>query len=97
MAPVSQAANGICYFLDTWQPSFREDGIFANQAMVTAVTALNAQIASLAPELNSGTIPGLVTVAILLFATPERTALPIAPKTDAGEWRQPWPSGRRSP
>ena len=52
------AASGICYFLDTWQPSFREDGIFADQAMVTAVTALNEQILSLAPELNSGDHPG---------------------------------------
>ena len=56
------SANGVCYFLDTWSPSFREDGIFADPAMVTAVTALDAQITSLAPELNSGTIPGLVTV-----------------------------------
>ena len=53
-------ANGIVYFLDTWQPSFREDGIFANPAMVTAVTALNKQILQLAPVLNSATIPNLV-------------------------------------
>jgi hypothetical protein len=55
-------ANGVEYFLDTWNPSFREDGIFADQAMVTAVTALNKQILSLAPELNSADIPNLVTV-----------------------------------
>ena len=67
------SANGILYFIDTWNPSFREDGIFAsgNQAMVTAVTALDAQIKSLAPELNSGTIPGLVTV------TSSNTAAPV--------------------
>ena len=53
-------ANGVVYFLDTWQPSFREDGIFANPTMVAAVTALNKQILSLAPELNSATIPNLV-------------------------------------
>ena len=56
------SANGILYFIDLISPDFREDGIFANPAMVTAVTALNAEIKSLAPELNSATIPGLVTV-----------------------------------
>jgi hypothetical protein len=55
-------ANGVIYFIDSWNPSFREDAIFENTAMVTAVTALNAQIKSLAPELNSATLPGLVTV-----------------------------------
>ncbi len=50
-------ANGITYFLDTWNPSFREDGIFADPAMVTAVTALNQQMKTLAPVLNSADIP----------------------------------------
>jgi hypothetical protein len=59
---IIHGANGIAYFLDTWQPSFREDGIFADTAMVSAVTALNSQILSLAPELNSASIPNLVTV-----------------------------------
>ena len=56
-------ANGIVYFLDTWEPSFREDGIFKSSTMVAAVTALDAQIKSLAPVLNSATLPGVVTVA----------------------------------
>jgi hypothetical protein len=72
------SANGILYFIDSWNPSFREDAIFANQAMVTAVTALNAQIQSLAPELNSGTIPGLVTV------TSSNTAAPVDTLVKAG-------------
>ena len=55
-------ANGITYFLDTWNPSFREDGIFADPAMVSAVTALNQQVKTLAPELNSADIPTLVAV-----------------------------------
>src|SRR5580700_1259009 len=55
-------ANGVIYFIDSWNPSFREDAIFENTAMVTAVTALNAQITSLAPELNSANLPGMVTV-----------------------------------
>jgi hypothetical protein len=66
-------ANGVLYFLDTWQPSFREDGIFASPAMVTTVTALNKQITSLAPELNSATIPGLVTVTSANAAVPVDT------------------------
>jgi len=55
-------ANGITYFIDTWNPSFREDGIFADATMVSAVTALNHQIASLAPELNSASLPNVVAV-----------------------------------
>ncbi len=53
-------ANGITYFLDTWNPSFREDGIFADPTMVSAVTALNQQVKTLAPVLNSADIPNLV-------------------------------------
>lgn len=56
------SANGVIYFLDSWNPSFREDAIFADTAMVAAVTGLNAEIKSLAPELNSATLPNLVTV-----------------------------------
>lgn len=67
------SASGICYFIDSWQPSFREDAIFEDAAMVSAVTALNAQIKSLAPELNSGTIPGLVTVTSSDTTTPVDT------------------------
>jgi hypothetical protein len=55
-------ANAIAYFVDTWNPSFREDGIFADSTMTAAVTALNAQIKMLAPELNSADIPNLVSV-----------------------------------
>ena len=54
--------NGIIYFLDSWNPSFREDAIFENQAMVDGVTALDAQISALAPEINSATIPHAVSV-----------------------------------
>jgi hypothetical protein len=65
------SANGVIYFLDSWNPSFREDAIFANTAMVTAVTDLNAKIKLLAPELNSASIPNLVTV------TSSNTSAPI--------------------
>ena len=66
-------ANGVAYFIDTWNPSFREDGIFADAAMVSAVTALNAQIKSLAPQLNSGSIKNLVTVESSASAVPVDT------------------------
>src|SRR5262249_3421123 len=52
----------IDYFVHTWNPTFREDGIFNHPDMVTAVTALNQQIKSLAPILNSGNVASLVTV-----------------------------------
>jgi hypothetical protein len=67
---IIHGANGITYFLDTWNPSFREDGIFANPDMVAAVTAMNAQITALAPEINSADIPALVTVASSNTAAP---------------------------
>jgi hypothetical protein len=65
------AANGIVYFIDSWNPTFQEDGIFRSPAMVTAVTDLNQKIQSLAPELNSANITGLVTI------TSSNTAAPI--------------------
>jgi hypothetical protein len=55
-------ANGILYFIDSWNPTFREDAIFESPAMVSAVTALDQEIAMLAPVLNSATIPNLVSV-----------------------------------
>ena len=64
-------ANGVTYFVDTWNPSFREDGIFASTTMVNAVTALNAQIKSLAPALNSASVPNVVS------ATSSNSAAPV--------------------
>jgi hypothetical protein len=59
---IIHGANGIGYFVDTWVPSFREDGIFNYPNMVSAVTALNQEIKTLAPEINSASIPNLVSV-----------------------------------
>ena len=55
-------ANGITYFVHTWQPTFREDGIFNDATMVAAVTALNQEVKSVARLLNSANIPGVVSV-----------------------------------
>ena len=63
-------ANGITYFVDTWNPSFREDGIFANPTMISAVATLNTQVKSLAPELNSASLPGVVTAGSSNSASP---------------------------
>lgn len=67
------SANGIIYFIDSWVPSFREDAIFETMPMVTAVTALNQQIKSLAPELNSATLPNIVAAASSNSAAPVDT------------------------
>jgi hypothetical protein len=63
-------ANGVEYFIDSWNPSFREDAIFENPAMVSAVTALDQEILSLAPELNSATLMGLLTATSSSSSTP---------------------------
>ena len=63
-------ANGVTYFVDTWQPSFREDGIFADPTMISAVANLNTQVKSLAPELNSANLPGVVTASSSNSAAP---------------------------
>jgi hypothetical protein len=67
------SASGVVYFIDSWNPSFREDAIFESTSMVKAVTALNQQILSLAPELNSATLPNLVTVTSSNAAAPVDT------------------------
>jgi len=49
-------SQGIVYFVHVLSPKFREDGIFSYPASVQAVKAIDAQIASLAPVLNSATV-----------------------------------------
>jgi len=63
-------ANGITYFVHTWEPTFREDGIFNDATMVAAVKALNQEVKSLAPRLNSANIPGIVSVTSSNSAAP---------------------------
>ena len=55
-------SRGIMYFVHQFAPTFREDGIFNYPSLVSAVTAINAQIASLAPVLNSPSIANGVQV-----------------------------------
>ncbi len=56
-------SQGIMYFVDQFSPTFREDGIFNSPTLVQAVTNIDAQVTSLAPVLNSPTIPNDVQVA----------------------------------
>jgi len=52
---------GILYFVHEFEP-FIEAGLLADPVMTAAVTEINNQIHSLAPVLNSPTIPGGATV-----------------------------------
>jgi hypothetical protein len=70
-------ANGIGYFVHVFSPSFRADGIFNNSAMVSAVTAVNRQIKSLAAELNSGNAKGLVSVTSANSSVPIDTMVKV--------------------
>jgi len=55
-------SQGIVYFVHVLSPKFREDGIFNYPESVQAVKSIDAQIASLAPVLNSPTVTGDVRV-----------------------------------
>ena len=51
-------STGIIYFVHQFSPTFNEHALLDDAEMLPAVTALNAQIRSLAPVLNSPTVPG---------------------------------------
>lgn len=55
-------AKGLAYFAHAFSPSFDERGLLNDTAMSTAVGAINAQIKSLAPVLNSTTVANGATV-----------------------------------
>jgi hypothetical protein len=55
-------SRGLIYFVHQFQPRFIEAGLLADEEMTRAVTALNRQIAELAPVLNSPTLPDAVSV-----------------------------------
>jgi hypothetical protein len=55
-------ASGIFYFVHEWKPSFREDALFRYPDTVQEIGRINAQIAALAPVLNSPTLAGRVRV-----------------------------------
>jgi hypothetical protein len=56
-------SRGLIYFVHQFEPTFNEAALLDDAEMLAAVSALNRQIAGLAPVLNSRTIPDLVSVA----------------------------------
>ena len=54
-------SNGILYFVHEFAP-FIEAGLLADPVMTAAVTAINNEIRTLAPALNSATVSGAATV-----------------------------------
>ena len=60
---IIHGARGIGYFCHQFSPSFIEAGLLANPQMRDAVSAINGQIGSLAPVLNTQTVAnGVATV-----------------------------------
>jgi hypothetical protein len=53
---------GLIYFVHEWQPKFDEAALLHDPEMLRAVTAINRQIAELAPVLNSPTVTNAVQV-----------------------------------
>jgi len=53
---------GLIYFVHEWQPKFDEVALLHDPEMLRKVTAINRQIAELAPVLNSRTLADAVTV-----------------------------------
>jgi hypothetical protein len=54
--------RGLIYFAHEFKPKFVEAGLLKDPEMLAAAAALNHQITSLAPVLNSPSLPGVVTV-----------------------------------
>ncbi len=58
-------SRGIIYFVHQFSPDFKEAALLDDPEMLAAVTAINQQIKSLAPVLNSPTVEGLLKVETL--------------------------------
>jgi hypothetical protein len=65
---IIHGSQGIMYFVHRFSANgstlIREDGIFNFPSLVSAVTAINAQVTALAPVLNSPTVANGVSVSI---------------------------------
>jgi hypothetical protein len=55
-------SRGLIYFVHQFEPEFREAALLDDAEMLAAVTAINRQISTLAPVLNSPTLAGEVIV-----------------------------------
>src|SRR3954469_6422785 len=63
-------SKGIIYFVHQLAPTFREDGIFNYPTLAQGVAAINSQITSLAPVLNSSTIANGIQTSFTVGTTP---------------------------
>ena len=61
-ASIIHGSRGLIYFVHQFKPAFREAALFDDPEMLKAVTALNQQITSLAPVLNSPPSSDMATV-----------------------------------
>jgi hypothetical protein len=53
---IVHGSMGLIYFVHEWEPKFNESALLSDPEMLSAVTAINRQISTLAPVLNSATI-----------------------------------------
>ncbi len=67
---IIHGSTGIIYFVHEWEPKFVEAGLLADPEMLTAVTALNNQIQSLASVILSPAVTGELTVSSSNTAVP---------------------------
>jgi hypothetical protein len=56
-------SRGLIYFVHQFEPTFNEASLLDDPELLPAVTAINQQILTLAPALNSPTVEGAVKVA----------------------------------
>jgi hypothetical protein len=69
---IIHGSMGLIYFVHEWEPKFNESALLSDPDMLAAVTAINQQIAELAPVLNSPTIAGTANV------LSDNNAVPVA-------------------
>ncbi len=59
---IIHGSMGLIYFVHEWKPRFNESALLSDPKMLSAVTAINRQIISLAPVLNSPTLKKAASV-----------------------------------
>jgi hypothetical protein len=56
---LTHGSQGLVYFVHQFKPKFNEHALLDDPEMLAAVTAINKEIATLAPALNSPTLPAV--------------------------------------
>lgn len=69
---IIHGSMGLIYFVHEWEPKFNESALLSDPEMLAEVTAINQQIAELAPVLNSPTLTNAANV------LSDNSAVPIA-------------------